>query len=81
MVGVVARGGSVFADVIEIALKIVLRIVDGREVRARERLLGLRRGILLMRREDLRVAVHVAATASRNFEYIHVQSQFLIPSQ
>lgn len=34
-----------------------------------------------MRREDLRVAVHVAAAAGRHFEYIHVQSQFLVPGQ
>lgn len=81
VIRVVAGGGSVFADVIQIALKIVLGIVDRYEIGARKRLLLLRRRILLMRRKDLGVAVHVAATASRNFEYVHVQSQFLVPSQ
>lgn len=81
MIGIIVRGGSVFADVIETALEIVLGIIDRHKVRTWECLLSLHRGILLMRRKNLGVAVYVTATASRNFEYIHVQSQFLIPSQ
>ena len=34
-----------------------------------------------MRREDLGVTVHMAAAASWYLEYVHVQSQFLIPGQ
>jgi len=62
-------------------LEIVLLIVDRHKVRARKRLLWLRRGILLMGREDLGIAVHVAAAAGWHFEYVHVQAQLLVPSQ
>lgn len=77
MAGVEAQRGSVLGNVIENdglveILKFVLLIIDYREIRARECLLGLHRGILLMRREDLGVAVHVAAAAGRYFEYVHV---------
>lgn len=86
MAGVVVQRGSELGNVIEDdwlveILKIVLLIVDRREIRARERLLGLYRGILLMRREDLGVTVHVATAAGRHFKYVHVESQLLVPSQ
>ena len=86
MAGVEVYAGGILGNMIENdrlieILKIVLLVVDRREIGARERFLGLRRRILLMRREDLGVAVYVTAATGRHFEYIHVESQFLVPSQ
>lgn len=86
MARVEVYAGSILGNMIEDdwfveILKIVLLVVDRREISSREHLLGLRRGILLMRREDLGVAVHVAAATGRHFEYVHVESQFLVPGQ
>jgi len=86
VVGVEVYAGSILGNMIENdrlveILKIVLLVIDRREIGTRERLLRLRRGILLMWRKDLGVAVYVTAATGRHFEYVHMESQFLIPGQ
>ena len=86
MAGVEVYAGSILGNMIENdrlieILKIVLLVIDCREIGTRERLLRLRRGILLMWRKDLGVAVYVTAATGRHFEYVHMESQFLIPGQ
>jgi len=84
--GVEVYAGSILGNMIENdrlveILEIVLLVIDCREIGTRERLLRLRRGILLMWRKDLGVAVYVTAATGRHFEYVHMESQFLIPGQ
>lgn len=59
---------------------ITLMIALG-EIGAGERLRGFQRRIRLVRRVQIRVAVHVTAAAGRHLEDVHVEAEFRVPGQ
>lgn len=55
--------------------------IAGGEIRPGKNLLDLERWIGLVWRIEIRVAVHVTATAGRHLEDVHVQSELDIPGE
>lgn len=76
--------GGKLVEIIQLGRGRFLEIVfllAGDEIGAGEGFLDPRGWILLMRRENFRVTVHVTIAASRHLENVHVQAQLVVPCQ
>lgn len=79
--GIEITGRNKLVEIIQLRGRFleVVFLLAGDEIRARKGFLDPGRLVLLMRRENFRVTVHVTIAASWHLENVHVQAQFVVP--